>query len=253
MKKVYSLVDCRISEKCENSLRNCGFSVIKLPKMESLSAPIASHTDMLLFKVGKAIFASEEYFSQNPMLYAKLREALPHIDFRLTEDSQKKVYPHDAIFNGLILGNCLFCKTDSFSADARKYAEDSGIKTVPVKQGYPACTTLKLSDNAAITADHGMAAALIKEGIDVTLIENGDISLPPYSYGFIGGAGGVFEDTVYFFGDIYKHRSAEKIIEALNRLNMKACSLSDEPLADLGGILFVSDDIYGDSNQRNKQ
>ena len=235
MDKSFVLVDERISESCFNSLTREGFTPIKLPAMPSLPSAIASHTDILAFKLRDKIFFSKSYFNE----FFSIQSPLYSKNIYLTECSQGINYPLDAIFNGLLMGDKLFCKTDSFSKEIISAATELGIKTVSVKQGYPACTALKISENAAITADKGMARALRGEGVSVLEIENGDISLPPYEYGFIGGAGETHGDTVYFFGDIHTHRDSGKILKFIEENGKKAYSLSDEPLADLGGMIFL--------------
>jgi hypothetical protein len=113
-----------------------------------------------------------------------------------------------------------------------------GFEIINVNQGYPACTVLKLSDSLAITADMGMKKALEKNGIEVYLIENGEISLPPYKYGFIGGCAGIHEDKIYFLGDPSLHPSYEIIKTGASKAGLEIVSLSDEKLSDLGGIMF---------------
>ena len=235
MKESFVLVDERISEDCCDSLSQEGFTPVKLPAMSSLPSAIASHTDILAFKLGDKIFFSIAYFEA----FFNTLSPLCTQNICLTESCQGKNYPLDAIFNGLLMGDKLFCKADSFSAEIISEASTLGIKTVPVKQGYPACTALKISENAAITADKGMAKALRCEGISVLEIENGSISLPPYEYGFIGGAGEAHGDKVYFFGDIKTHRDSDKILKFIEENGKIAVSLSDEPLADLGGMIFL--------------
>ena len=78
-----------------------------------------------------------------------------------------------------------------------------------------------------------------KEGIDVTVIENGDIALPPHKYGFIGGAAGVFGKEIFFLGDYRTHRSADLIESAILNAGFTPIALSDEPLSDLGRIIFL--------------
>ena len=235
MKKSFVLVDERISEKCVCSLVAEGFNPIKLPAVPSLPSAIASHTDIIAFKLKNKIFLSKAYFNAFFDVLSPLESEI----LCLTECSQGINYPLDAIFNGLVMGDKLFCKRDSFSKEIIASAEALGIKTISVKQGYPACTVLKISENAAITADRGMANVLKNEGISVLEIENGDVSLPPYEYGFIGGAGGVSEDTIYFFGDIHTHRDSKRIIEFIAENGKRVRSLSDEPLVDLGGMIFL--------------
>ena len=90
-----------------------------------------------------------------------------------------------------------------------------------------------------ICADRGLERSFSANGIDVALIENGGIALPPYEYGFIGGATGVFGNKVYFIGDYKRHPSAEIIENALSSEGYTPISLSDEPLFDLGGLIFL--------------
>jgi len=235
MKQVFCLVDERISDACLSELECRGFKVIKLPKMQSLPSPISSHTDILSFKLKDKIFFSKEYFDE----FFDVLSPLHAENIVKTDESQGVNYPLDAIFNGLVMRNILFCKADTFSKEILSYANILGIKTVSVKQGYPACTVLKISENAAITADKGMAKALRNENISVLEIENGGVLLPPYEYGFIGGAGALHGDAVYFFGDIEKHPDAEKILAFIKKHGKLAISLSQEVLHDLGGMIFV--------------
>ncbi len=207
--------------------------------MKALHSSIASHTDILTFYIDKTLFLSEKYTEEQPKLYSLLCSELKNVSIRTTTEYQKENYPSDAIFNGLIMGKRLFCKRNTFSREVIDFAEARGYKIINTKQGYPACTVLKISENAAITADRGMARALSENGITVTLIENGGIYLPPYEYGFIGGAGALFKDVVYFLGDIENHPSAKIIIDAIERSEKKPVSLSGEKLSDLGGISFI--------------
>ena len=102
---------------------------------------------------------------------------------------------------------------------------------------------LKLSESAAITADRGMAEILKKHGIRATLIEHGGISLPPYEYGFIGGAGEVHDGKLYFFGDVNTHPDKDKIMSAAESEGLTVISLCAGVLRDLGGILFTEGNI----------
>lgn len=235
MKKTTVLVDERISESCFNSLLSLGYSPIKLPPFPILPTAIASHTDILTFKFKDKIVFSKAYFD----MFFDILSPLNKQNIILTDESQGVNYPLDAIFNGLLIGDKLFCKKDSFSKEILEIIEDLGVKVIPTKQGYPACTALKISENAIVTADKGMQKALLSAGIDVLLIENGHISLPPYEYGFIGGAGEAYEDAVYFFGNIESHPDAKRIIEFIEERGKRAISLSREPLRDLGGMIFV--------------
>ena len=235
MDKKTVLVDERISEDCFKALSDRGFLPVRLPKIPTLPSPIASHTDIIAFKLLETVFFSKAYFD----MFFDMLSPLFGKNIRLSDCSQGVNYPLDAIFNGLLIGDRLFCKADTFSSEIIGAAREKNIKIVPVKQGYPACTALKISENAVITADRGMAKALTSEGISVLLIESGGISLPPYEYGFIGGAGAADGECVYFFGDVSLHPDSKRIIDFIESQGRMAVSLSSEPLVDLGGMIFL--------------
>ena len=233
-----AIVDERISEKCERGLLLRGFRVIKCPPFKKLSAALSSHPDMLMAKIKNRIISSVEYCEAVPYLFSDIRELSENTEMTFSDEYISEKYPFDAIFNTLTVGNFIFLKEDTASEAVKKYAKDLGLEIIPVKQGYPACTVLAFG-NSAITADRGMQKALSSAGIKVTVIRDGDISLPPHSYGFIGGASGVYKNEVYFLGDITKHRDCDKILNAIRLENCVPVSLSDEPLRDLGRIIFI--------------
>ncbi len=237
------IVDKRMPEDAKRQLSLNGFYILEAQKSKSLPEPLSSHPDMLFFFHGKTVISSAEYCEENPFIFEDLTRLMPGLSVRLTSDRFSDKYPGDAIFNALVIGNKIFLKKDSVSSAVLEYAKEKELEICDVKQGYPACTTLALSDKSAITADEGMAKALSSRGIKVTLIKNGDISLPPYEYGFIGGASGVFRDKVYFIGDCRLHRDCEKIEKAVKDAGLTSKSLSASPLIDLGRIIFVDSDI----------
>jgi hypothetical protein len=124
-------------------------------------------------------------------------------------------------------------------------AMECGLEFIHTNQGYPACTVLKLTEKIAVTADDGMAKALSDKGITVYKIENSDkIKLPPYPYGFIGGCAGVFEDKVYFAGDLHFHPSCDIIKAAAAAAGLECVSLADgENLLDVGRLVFYDNGI----------
>ena len=238
-----AIIDERISDEALRSLEIRGFHTVRLPRHPNLGEAVASHTDMLLTRLGDELISTAEYCERYPYIFTDLSQMLLGYRLSFTSDELQARYPDDAKLNLLVMGKYLFAKLDTVSQYALDAARRLGLTAVPVKQGYPACTVLKLSDKVAVTADCGMAAALSSVGIRVVKIEDGHISLPPYDFGFIGGCAGVFQNTVYFLGDIEAHPSYGLIKDAADSLGMDIVSLSHEPLRDLGGILFIEGNL----------
>lgn len=233
------IVDERISDSSKRGLMIRGFNPILLPRDPNLGEAVASHPDTVLFKLGDEIFTTADYCDAAAYVFSDLREYAPHVRISFTSDVRTPKYPHDCAMNALLMGRRIFARLESLSPAIKAAAAKNGYELINVSQGYPACTTLALDGCHAITADRGMARVLSDNGIEVTLIQCGHIALPPHEYGFIGGASGVHDGKVYFFGDILTHPDARAILGSIERLGFSAISLSNEPLRDLGGMVFL--------------
>lgn len=238
----FVISDRRIPRECLASLKDLGFETVLLPSASEIEEAIASHTDILLFSADGVMITSEKYRQQNKELFSFLEEKLPYRKFIYTKEHPEGNYPQNALFNALVINDNVFLNKDSVSPAVLNWARERGMTVTEVKQGYPACTVLPIGSRAAITADKGMARAMEKAGIEVTLIENSEkILLPPYKFGFIGGSAGEFNNEIYFIGDIEAHPQFEKIKEAIGRAGYKWTSLGKGlgALYDLGGLVFA--------------
>ena len=246
MKIKIAITDSRISADMERALTLKGFRVITLPPFTRLSEAVASHTDMLICRIGDEFISYADYCEEASYVFTDLSVLLgpAGAKFSFTADEVCEKYPSDCRLNALKMGNKLFCRADSASPYLLERAHEAGYTVIPTKQGYPACTVLKLTEDSAITADHGMAKTLTENGIRVTLIENGGIELPPHEYGFIGGSGGVHDGVLYLFGSLDSHPCGESIKKAAESEGLAILSLSDAPLRDLGGIIFAEGYIH---------
>ncbi len=215
-----------------------GFLLIKLPPDKRLGEAVASHPDTVMFSVSGEIVTTAEYCDDAAYVFSDIRELSPGTRITFTSDERGDKYPLDCIMNALVIGRRIFCKADTVSRAIRDLAARRGYEIVHTNQGYPACTVLSFG-NSAITADAGLGSLLAECGIRVTLISEGSISLPPYQYGFIGGASGVVGSKVYFFGDISTHPDCEMICRAIREEGYTPVSLSDGELCDLGGIISL--------------
>ncbi len=232
------IVDNRIDADCERALLKDGHYLIKLPKDPSLPDAVASHPDTLLFCSGRGIITTADYCDEAAYIFSDLRELAPDVKISFTADKRGRSYPEDCIMNALVIGKDIFCKADTVSEGIKEFSARGGYEIINVKQGYPACSVLHFG-NSAITSDEGLARVMNERGIKVTLISSGHISLPPYEYGFIGGASGVVGRKVCFFGDINKHPDCDRICSAIKDEGYTPVSLSDGELTDLGGIIAL--------------
>ena len=229
-------------EEGKRALMMLGARVLELPPLNTLPAAIASHPDTLIAKVGKRLVTSADYCDRAAYIFSDVREYHPWISVTFASDEPGERYPYDARYNALITDGKIFVNTKNISDAVINAADSLGILPVHVNQGYPACATLVPKDGVAVTADAGIMEALSKNGIDVLLIKSGGIALPPYEYGFIGGACCVIRGKVYFFGDPMTHPDGERIIAFLESFGIGWLSLFGGGLVDLGGATVIDDD-----------
>lgn len=208
------------------ALASEGIQVHPLAPFGALAHPTHTHADMLLLSVGGIIFKHADYFCAG--------ESFLNVGEHIGEK-----YPEDVLLNIAVVGTHVFCNTKYASRTVLEYIDANGFEVHHVAQGYAHCSTCIVSENAIITADEGIAKAAISVGIDVLLIEAGHISLPPYGYGFIGGASGTCGESVYFCGSLKYHPDGDRIGQFIEKNGKRTVELLDAPLCDVGGILFI--------------
>jgi len=99
----------------------------------------------------------------------------------------------------------------------------------------------KVSENAIITADKSIAYESDKHGIDVLLINPGNIILDGFEYGFIGGATFLINKALYFTGsiDAFPENEKKKMLEFISSHNVEIRFLSDNPVFDIGSAIII--------------
>lgn len=234
-----AIVSEKISEAQSAALKREGFAVLPCPPLRRIGAPIAHHPDMLMAVIEGALFCCEEYFKENGVFFSVLASLCPNLQVIPLPDAPDALYPKDCAYNLLPMGKRIFFNPQGIAPSLARVLAEKGMISCHTRQGYAACTVRAMGEGHAITADRGMAKILAQEGISVLLIREGGIALPPYTHGFIGGASGCFGNAVYFSGKIEAHPDYVAIRQFANEAGFRMISLSEEPLCDIGGILFI--------------
>ncbi len=208
--------------------------VVRIKSNPDLPPAVSAHADMQMLMLDDTLVITRE-------LYDSIKETLPdNIIIAFAENNHTNKYPGDVNLNALYIRNCLLANSAYLDQTVKLICKRKGIELINVKQGYAKCSTLNVGD-AIITADCTIAEAAERCGIDALLISSGNIDLPGYDYGFIGGASFYDHDThtVCFFGSLNYHPDCYRIIEFCERHNTKVISCSTSPLIDLGGVVAI--------------
>ncbi len=221
-----------ISQNADNrileALKKEGFTICPLSPLAALRAPTDTHADMLLTAVENTVFVHKDY----PAEIAGFEKVIK------IDEPMGERYPNDVALNIAIVGRHAFANTKHASKTVLKYLTENEFSVHHVAQGYAHCSTLIVNENAIITADASIASSAREAGIDVLKINEGHIALPPYDYGFIGGASGATQSTVYFCGSLNHHPDGKSIREFCKKHGKRIAELGDFSLLDIGGIVF---------------
>ena len=170
-------------------------------------------------------------------------EYLKDFDFGInTETIQNPMdptYPMDASLNIFCNKQIAVLNTKTASPVIQRHLKNNKI-IIDVKQGYSNCCLLGVTDDSFITSDYGVYHALINTGYEVLKISPGNINLPGYDYGFIGGSGfSIDENTIAFTGTLDYHPDKNAIISFIERQNKKIQYLTQFPLFDIGSAIRI--------------
>ena len=229
-------LDYRISDEELNNIYKLQLNPIIVPKTDLVYPAINGHVDIqlsVLDKTNKKIIVHKdidtlfiEQLTKNNINYIKSRNSLGYD------------YPNNIMLNSLIL--------DTFFIHNTKYSDPNlldsikGKKIINVKQGYTKCSILPLNEKAIITNDSGIAKKMFHEGVDVLHLPYGDIELPSFDYGFIGGVGGMINDTTLaLFGELAYYSYGKEIYEFTKKHKIEVISLKKKKLIDRGSLLTI--------------
>lgn len=238
-KAKYCIADERLSDKCIKRLGKLGYRVILMPPFPSLSTPVASHPDMLVFFLRGKMFVHKNYYDAHPDLIKKIGY-LADAEILICNDRISAKYPNDIIFNAFTFGDHLVCNSKYTSERLLYYAKAENLDIITTRQGYAKCSAC-VTDKFVISADRGLLRSIAKKGIETLEILPEGVSLEGYDCGFIGGASGFDSEArnLFFCGDLNSHKSCSDISDMCQKYSIEAISLSDEPLYDYGTLMFI--------------
>lgn len=208
-------------------------TILPCPQLE-LPAALSKHADLSFCYLGRG----NAVCARGSLDYYKAK--LKGIPIRLTEGDAllDRHYPYDAAYNVAIVGKKLFCKKSAADKVLLTEAEKMGYKIININQGYSKCSVCPIDEQSAISADKSFAKKAEAEGIEVLLITNDAVLLPPYKNGFFGGCAFMADkNTLNVKGDINSHPDCGKITEFLAKRNIQIKSLDTGSLFDFGSFI----------------
>lgn len=232
------LIGSKYAPLLEPALRHYGAEVIAIPDNPDVADAVSCHADISVFFDGENELFLAPYLKNTDFLRQLEKIGL---QIRVCDFVQNKNYPNDVQLNICRAGKYFFCNPETADGEIVRYLQNtSGLRMIAVNQGYAACSTLYLKDNALITSDNGIRTAAENCGFNVLAITPGFISLPGYPYGFIGGSAFFPEnETLAFTGTLANHPDRERILGFLRKYQIEPVYLTDQPIFDIGGAVRI--------------
>jgi len=209
------------------------FDVVKLPFDTSVAPQIGDHPDTLLCIFGDTLYVHQSYARTAAAQLSYISEKCS-LKLFTSPDERSASYPFDCGFNALVIPerNVLIGRKKSLATPLK------ALCSANINQGYAGCSAL-YADKTVITADPSILKAAESLSLPTLHISGNGISLPGYSEGFIGGAGGYIDKKLFLFGDIQTCDWRDLLTDFCTKRNIKIVQLEDSPLTDRGGIKFV--------------
>lgn len=229
------IVSYKISEDFERLLSDLKIDIIKTLPIEEIDEPVKDHPDMAVHPIDYNKFVvynkHRNYYGQ------KLKEY--GVTIIPSSNELNKFYPNDIALNVSRTNDYYFYKENSIDLSIENYLKKIS-KSVLVKQGYSKCSSLIIDKDTVITSDKGLYKTYLNNGIKCYLIPFGDILLPGYDTGFIGGCGGMIsEDEILFYGNLERYKYSNQLVEILKSENIKYYYPRDCEFVDLGSIIGI--------------
>lgn len=221
-------------------LHQLGYETLICSPNNNITGSVSAHADCALFSPdNKTYFCEQGNYNNIVNYFTKGEEQLKNGDIKIIPiNGIKSPYPDDVKLNCKCFGKYILCNSDCISKEIADFAHFNSFELIHCNQGYSACSTVKLSDNAAITDDSSVYYTLSSIGIDCIKVSKGSVKLKGFDYGFIGGCCGLIEkNSIVFTGNIDTHADAELIKSFLSKHNIEYINLTDDEMIDIGGII----------------
>ncbi|NLM05993.1 MAG: hypothetical protein GX219_03625 [Tissierellia bacterium] len=234
--KGFAIIPMNSPKEMVEKLAYLGFRTYKTIGLSELDERVKYHTDLQCHLLANGVIVVA------PVVYNYYKDILSQENISVIkgDTNPRSPYPYDILYNIKAFESFIMGRLDHIDQSLLNTYKELNYETINVTQGYTGCSILTDGKTFAISSDKKILESLKERGLSTLEIGRGDVHLEGFKHGFIGGASGYFEGTVYFTGRFSKER--EVIVERFLRdLDIDFLYLSDGKIVDLGGMYFRRD------------
>jgi hypothetical protein len=225
------IVDKKIPGEAKEKLSAYG-TLLELETEGIVYPAISGHPDIFLCKTPQALIVSP---SLPEIFLHKLQEQ--QLQFIPGNHTSHIPHPGSVHYNAAVSDRYLVHRLEF--TDPVILQNCHTLKKIPVKQAYTRCNLLLLKDDHYLTSDRGIHKNLQRSGLEGIFVSPTGIILPGFPNGFLGGAMGLVNDSIFVIGSLVFYPEGSTVRKFLENLNYRIVELYQGLLFDGGGILFL--------------
>lgn len=229
---MYAIIDQRSPEEVKNNLARYVDDVFEFSSENITYNSISCHPDIFMYQDSKKLIIA-------PNSPRKLFDFLDKkkINYDLGIKSVGESLQESSRYNCYSTKDYFFCNSGKPDKSIQNHCENKQL--IHVSQSYVRCNMFGLNNQKMITSDLGIVYVLEKNEIDYFYFNPTEINIVDHKYGFLGGTLGEKRDTLFFLGNILKHKDGSELHNYIISNQQEVICLGNDYLYDGGGLFFV--------------
>jgi len=228
-----AIIDKRSSKEAKENLSKYVDDILFFESKGITYNSISGHPDIFIFQENNKLIIAPNAPEQLFNFLEKYK-----INFQIGNSKVDETFKNSVKYNCVSSNNFLFHKKGLTEDLILKNNTDKTFINLP--QAYTRCSMLYLKDDFFISSDIGIKKVLDQNNLQNFYFSPEDIKIIEHKNGFFGGTCGVFDNKIFFNGNINKHKDGVALRNFLEDLNFEIICLHDDYLYDGGGIFFIN-------------
>jgi hypothetical protein len=227
-----AIIDYRTPAEAIDKLASYADEILLFNSFDITYNSISGHPDIFIFKDPDNLIIAPNSPEQLFQFLNKHK-----IKYILGNKGIGKELRSSVLYNCLCTDEYLFHKS-GFTDDAILRL-NSKKRFVPVPQAYTRCSLTHITDDNYITSDRGIERALKNNGLNCFYFSADQINIVTHKNGFFGGTNGMYDNKIFFTGNIDLHKNGIDLRKHLESFDIEIICLTNNFLYDGGGIFFL--------------
>ncbi len=229
---MYAIIDKRVSETTIKRLCNYTEDIFLFETRNITYNSISGHPDIFIYQEDNNLIVAPNSPQELLFFFEK-----HNISYNFGNTNIGYELANTTAYNCVATRNFFFHKIKYTDPKIKSFNREKKIFNLP--QAYTACSLLVVNETVFITSDLGILKTLKQQNLEVYYFSPSQIRIYDHKHGFFGGCTGMYENKLFFCGNILLHDDANIIKNICEKHDIEIICLDNSYLYDCGKILFV--------------